>query len=268
MSSLSGPVALVTGASSGIGAAFAKRLAASGYDLVLVARREQRLVAAARELTSQYGVNVEVVVADLTDDDGIAKVVAHIEREPSLALLVNNAGFSGYGPFAEMSHEVLTGLIMIHVDATARLSRAAVPGMIARKSGAIINVSSLLSFSGTIPAGPPLPQRAMYSAAKAFMLTFSQALANELRDSGVVVQALTPGVVSTEFHGGRSTGPLIPMSADDVVHAALADLGAGEAVCVPGLADSTLLEQIGIAQRAVLISANKPELASRYVSSQ
>src|SRR5205807_3039608 len=178
------PRALITGASAGIGAAYAERLARDGYDVVLVARRRDRLEALAERLHREAGAHAEVLAADLTDPGALAQVEARAAGDESLALLVNNAGFGGYGPFVQVDPEVVDGLIDIHIRAVARLTRAALPGMVRRRAGGVINVASLLAVSGPVPADPP-PHRPPYAGAEAFMLAFTQALAGELTGTGV-----------------------------------------------------------------------------------
>jgi short-subunit dehydrogenase len=248
------PRALVTGASAGIGVAYAEQLSAMGYDLVLVARRRERLEAVAKRLG-----RAEVVVADLWH--GLKAVE---EAAAGVDLLVNNAGFGGYGRFATLEARVSDELIAVHVSAVTRLSRAALPKMVERGSGGIINVASLLALSGTLPVDP-LPARAVYSGCKAFMLAFTQTLAQELGGTGVTVQCCLPGRVATEFHTSQGM-PVVPgaMSAEDVVTASLAALARRELVCIPGLDDAAMFDRVGEAQRAVLATANRQELAQRY----
>jgi uncharacterized protein len=188
----------VTGASSGVGQAFADRLAADGWDLHITARREDRLRALAQRLTEQCGVRVQVHAADLTSPGDLARLEEAIAAAGP-DLLVNNAGFAGYREFPRVDPQVISGLIEVHALAVTRLTRAAVPAMLARGSGAIINMASLLAYSGPIPP-QPLPHRATYAAVKAFQVTFTQALAAELTGTGVQVQACCPGLVDTEFH--------------------------------------------------------------------
>jgi short-subunit dehydrogenase len=259
------PIALITGASSGIGRAFAERLAKGGHDLVLVARRKERLDALASALRKDHGSTCEVLVADLASEAGLAAV----ERRAGLgdvALLVNNAGVSRYRPFATLPPEAIDELVRLHVLGTTRLARAALPSMIERKHGAIINVASLLSVSGTLPL-VPLPPRAVYASAKAYLLAFSQLLAGEVGPNGVRVQALLPGVVATEFHDDmpEAKSKLPPaMTAEDVVTASLSALAAGEVVCIPPLEDAAFFDRIGEAQRGVFGSVRSSALAGRY----
>jgi uncharacterized protein len=182
--------ALVTGASSGIGAAFAERLAGEGYDLIVVARRRERLDALARRLHEEQGIDVDVLAADLADPTELRAVEERIGATTTLDLLVNNAGFSGYMPFAELDPDRAERLIRLQVVAPSRLARAALPGMMARGRGAIINVSSLLAFSASVPAAASLPKRATYAATKAYLNAFTALLHNELQGTGVRMQVL------------------------------------------------------------------------------
>ncbi|TMD41582.1 MAG: SDR family oxidoreductase [Chloroflexi bacterium] len=260
------PTALITGASSGLGASYARRLAEQGYDLVLVARRRDRLESLAADLRAASDVRSEVLVADLVEPDGRAAVQARAGRG-DIELLINNAGFPGYRPFVDLDPDVADDLIRLHVRVPTLLTRAALPHMLRRRSGAVINVASLLALSGTIPANP-MPYRAVYAGAKAYLLTFTQTLAGELKDSGVRLQLLLPGVVATEFHDqlniDRGRLASMAMQADEVVAASLAALDRGELLCVPGLEDPSLLEELGKAQRAVMEAGNRPQLAGRY----
>lgn len=260
------PTALITGAASGLGASYARRLAERGYDLVLVARRRDRLESLARELRSANGARSEVLTADLVEPEGFAGVQARAGRG-DLTLLINNAGFAGYRPFVDLDPEVADDLLRLHVRVPTLLSRATLPHMLRRHSGAIINVASLLSLSGTIPANP-MPYRAVYAGAKSYLLTFTQTLAGELKDSGVRLQVLLPGVVATEFHDqlniDRSRLASMTMQPDEVVAASLAALDRGELLCVPGLEDPSLVEELGKAQRALMEAGNRPQLAARY----
>lgn len=255
-------VALVTGASSGIGATYAERLASVGHDLVLVARRADRLEALAERLRERHGVLARVVIADLSEDRGIEAVTSSIEREPELAVLVNDAGFSGYGPFAEIPPERIDRLIEIHCRATTRLTRAALPGMISSGRGDIVNMGSLLAFSRSVPPDP-LPYRAIYAACKAFIVTFTISLHSELEGSGVRLMVCCPGLVASEFHGPNWHGPP-QMSAEDVVTACFSGLEAGETICLPGIEDPQVAEALDAAERAMIAHTRVTTLASRY----
>jgi short-subunit dehydrogenase len=187
------PRALITGASAGIGRAFAERLARDGYDVVVVARRRERLDALARQLERDHGVAAQVLAADLTQPDDLRRVEQYVAQDQALDLLVNNAGFPGYMPFVELDPDRAEELIRLHIVATTRLTRAALPGLVARDRGAIINVASMLAFSASIPGMSPLPKRAIYAACKAYIVSFSELLHHELEGTHVRVQALCPG---------------------------------------------------------------------------
>jgi short-subunit dehydrogenase len=259
--------ALVTGASSGIGQAFAERLARDGYDLILVARRRDRLEALAGRLREESSVSVDVLAADLTKSDELQKVENRIAREPALDLLVNNAGFGAYMPFVELAPGRAEELIRLQVLAVTLLTRAALPGMIARGKGAVINVSSRLAFSASLPS-PPLPKRAVYAATKSYINTFSRIVANELAGTGVRVQALCPGVVRTEFHEVQgmdaSRFPVGIMSPEDLVAASLAGLERDEVVCIPALDDPGLLAAVEASERRLFETSTGGEPSKRY----
>lgn len=222
--------ALITGASAGLGAAYARQLAATGTNLILVARRKDRLEELAGELRSRHGVTVEVVPADLSTSDGTALVEGRIAGSATLDLLINNAGFGGRTSFAKGEAADHLYMARVHVEAAIGLARAALPGMIDRGGGAVINVSSVAAFS-------PL-SGAMYSGTKSFLVMFSQNLRAELRSKGIVVQALCPGMTHTEFHQVAGIDKaIVPrpfwMTAEEVVRISLRRLGRG-VVCVPG----------------------------------
>jgi short-subunit dehydrogenase len=260
--------AIVTGASAGIGAVFARRLAERGDDLVLVARRTERL----EELAGTLGVRVEVLGADLAQPGDLSRV-AERAAGGDVTLLVNNAGINGYGPFAEIDPAVLAGVLAVNVTAPAVLTRAAIPGMVERGAGAVINVASLLAFAGALPPDP-LPHRATYAGTKGFMVTFSRTLAAELAGTPVRVQVLCPGYTATEFHLSAGTAPIQgtappdqprAMSAEDVVQASLVALDADEVVCAPGLDDAAAVDRL-VAAEAHLRSAGRPRAADRYLT--
>ncbi|WP_375756813.1 SDR family NAD(P)-dependent oxidoreductase [Corallococcus exercitus] len=252
--------ALVTGTSAGIGAVYARRLAALGYDLVLVARREERLKALAAELTAAHGIRAEVLRADLTVHADLQRVAARAAGE-DITLLINNAGVGGYGPFAQVEPTALEGLANLHMMAPMLATRAALPGMLARGKGAVVNVASLLAFSGALPPDP-LPHRATYAGAKAFLVHFTRTLAGELRGTPVKAQVVCPGMTFTEFNGGYPG----TMSPEDVVTASLVALERGETVCVPGLEAAEALAALEKAEVGLLRGATHT-LAGRYRAS-
>ncbi|RKH23136.1 SDR family NAD(P)-dependent oxidoreductase [Corallococcus praedator] len=249
--------ALVTGTSAGIGEVYARRLAALGHDLVLIARREERLHALAEKLTAAHGIRAEVMRADLTTDVDIHRVAERAAGE-DITLVINNAGVGGYGPFAQVEPAVLEGLAHLHILAPLLATRAALPGMLSRGRGAVINVASLLAFSGALPP-VPLPHRATYAGAKAFLVHFTRTLAGELRDTPVRAQVVCPGMTATEFNGGY-VGAMPP---EDVVTASLLALERNETVCVPGLEAEEALAALAQAE-AGMFRGNKNTLARRY----
>ena len=262
------PNALVTGASSGLGAAFAERLARDNYNLILVARRRERLDALAQHLRQDSSVNVEVLAADLTQSSELKVVEKRIAETSGLTMLVNNAGFGGYKAFVSLEPDQAEELIRLQVVAVTRLTRAVLPNMITRGHGAVINVSSRLAFSATLPS-PPLPRRATYAATIAYINMFTQILANELEGTGVHIQALCPGVVQTEFHQQVGIDPTsypasIVMTPEDVVKASLASLESGEVICIPALNDLDLLRQVEESQRRLFEQTTSGALAERY----
>lgn len=237
-------VALITGASSGMGEAFARKLALQGYNLVLVARREERLSALSSELQNNHHVKVEVVVADLTRESDIERVETKIGQLENVDMLINNAGFGTMGRFAETDLEGQLEMITLYVTAPTRLIHAALPKM--EKGGSIINVASLGAFVY-------VPGNVTYSATKAYLVVFSEILQMELKGRGIRVQALCPGFTMTEFHGKMGfDSSVIPkfmwMTPEDVVKESLQGLERGKVVYIPGLKNRVvvLLCRIGL----------------------
>lgn len=237
------PVALVTGASAGLGAVFAERLAQRGYDLILVARRRDRLVELQRQLSSAHGVRALVLTADLAEP-GAAKRLYDAVQEAgwNVDLLVNNAGFGHYGPFMDQELADLQRMCAINVASVAELAHLFGRHMRTRKSGAIINVASGAAFI-------PTPLFGLYGATKAFVLSLSQSLSAELEEAGVQVLCVCPGATATEFHGvavGKdgADNRVIPnvMTADAVVDQSLAALARHDWVVVPGFANKVQAE--------------------------
>ena len=229
------PTAFITGASSGLGAIFARRLAGQGYGLILVARRKERLEALAAEIRARHPVTVEVLPADLSIVADLERLEQRIGEIESLELLVNNAGFNAPGRFANVTPDKYRQMLSVHLMATVRLTRAALPGMLRRRKGGVINVSSLAAFF-------PLMGSSIYSATKSALVTFSQTLAIELEGSGVRVQALCPGFFDSEFHEtpdhkavGRWSVPKFMFGpAEPVVTESLKALRRGQVICIPG----------------------------------
>ena len=254
--------ALITGASSGIGAVYADRLARRGFDLVLVARNGDRLQALAARLTAETGRKIETIAADLTDKKDIARVEAAIRTNRELTLLVNNAGVGATAPLLASDIEKMEEMIAINVNALTRLTYAAVPGFVARGAGTLVNIASIVAVS-------PETLNGVYGGSKAFVLALSQSLQHEVGDKGVRVQAVLPGATATEFWGiaGLPVQHLpsaIVMTAEDLVDAALAGLDQGEKVTIPSLPSQDEWDAFDAARRAMSgrISSSVP--ASRY----
>lgn len=221
-------IALVTGATGGIGKEFATRYAARGLDLILVARREAELAAIAEELTRSHGCRAEVRVCDLTDAAARAALVEEL-RGRQVDVCVNNAGYGMYGPLAEADADRTSAMVELNCQALVELSQAVLPGMVERRSGTIINVASTAAFQ-------PLAQMAVYAATKAFVLSFSQALWSECKGTGVKVTAICPGPTETAFFEVAGADDVMTQrrTSEQVVATALAAVEKGRAYAVDG----------------------------------
>jgi short-subunit dehydrogenase len=255
-------IALVTGASAGIGATYADRLAHRGYDLLLVARNEARLEALADRLRRETGRTVELLVADLTDRPQLAEVEARLAGDPAISLLVNNAGMSLAGTIVTAPTEAVEQLIALNITAPALLAAAAARAFAARGGGAIVNIASVLALA-------PEMFDAAYSGTKAFMLNLSQGLAAEVGPRGVYVQAVLPGATRTEIweRSGKDVDSLpaeMLMEVGDLVDAALLGFDRGEAVTIPPLADDSGWQQMQAARLALAPQLSRREVAARY----
>jgi len=254
--------ALVTGASSGIGAVYADRLAQRGYDLILVARNKERLASLARRLTRDTGRSVETVAADLTDPADLRRVEQILRTNTDISLLVNNAGVGASAPLLASDVDKMEEMISLNVTALTRLTYAAVPEFVARRNGTIINIASIVAITHESLNG-------VYSGSKAFVLALTNSLVNELADKGIRVQAVLPGATATEFWdiAGKPVHQLPPqwvMSADDMVDAALVGLDLGEIVTIPALANSAEWERYEAARRAMAGKLSSTIPAPRY----
>ncbi|MFM9926015.1 SDR family oxidoreductase [Variovorax sp. H27-G14] len=262
MTAITQGTALITGASSGIGAVYADRLARRGYDLVLVARNGERLRALADRLTEQTGRKVEPLVADLTDAQGIARVEAVLRTHPGITLLVNNAGVGATAPLLASDIDKMEDMIALNVNVLTRLTYAAVPGFVARGAGTLVNIASIVAIS-------PETLNGVYGASKAYVLALSQSLQHELADKGVRVQAVLPGATATEFWAtaGLAVEHLpseIVMSAENMVDAALAGLDLGEQVTIPALPSQDEWNAFEAARRAMSGRLSSTAPAARY----
>ena len=243
------PRALVTGASSGLGASFARQLAAAGNDLVLVARSREPMEKLAAEMSTAHGTGAEILVADLADRVQLATVAERIGAG-DVGTVVNNAGFGFYGPVTTHGRDQELGMVDVDVAAVVALSHAAVQVMVPRGSGKLLNVASVAAFA-------PTPESATYSAAKSFVLLYTEALHDELAGTGVRVTVLCPGFTRTNFQSSAGiTGHGLPgfawAEADDVVRQGLASLSRNEAVCVPGLVNKVAAVSPRLAPRPVV----------------
>lgn len=254
--------ALITGASTGIGAVYADRLARRGYDLVLVARNRERLDALAKRITTQTHRSVEVLAADLNDKADLARVEEKLRTDASITLLVNNAGVAAVTSLAESDVDRMESMIDLNVTALTRLTAAVVPSLIARRAGAIINISSIVSVAPEVLNG-------VYGGSKAYVLAFSQSLRQELSGEGIRVQVVLPGATATDLwsSAGRPVEHLpkeIVMSAEDMVDAALAGFDAGEFATVPALPDVADWNTFEAARLALGPNLSRAKPAARY----
>jgi short-subunit dehydrogenase len=254
--------ALITGASSGIGAIYAQRLAARGYDLVLVARNRARLDTLATRLAAETGRKVEVLEADLTQKPGMLRVEERLQKDAAITMLVNNAGFGSAAPLLQSDPDRLEEMIVLNVTALTRLARAVGPAFVARGKGTIVNISSIVALAPELLNGT-------YSGSKAYVLSLTQALHAELSPKGVRVQAVLPGATRTEFWdiAGHSADQLPQewvMEAGDMVDAALAGLDAGELVTIPALPAIEDWEKFNAARLALGPGLSRSQPAARY----
>ncbi len=244
--------ALITGASSGIGLDFAHQFAQGGYDVVLVARGQQKLDELARELSGKHGVRALAVSADLSDAAAPGKLMERLKAEGiQVDVLINNAGFAAYGAFAETNLEDETRMIAVNITALTALTKAVLPGMLARKQGRILNVASTAAFQ-------PGPLMAVYYATKAYVLSFSEALAEETRGTGVSVTCLCPGPTRTGFQARAKMEESKLVNGKDIMDSATVAragyeaLHRGQAVAIPGMMNKLLAQSVRLMPRAAV----------------
>ena len=254
--------ALITGASTGIGAVYADRLAKRGHDLILVARNKERLASLARRLANDTNRKVETVEADLTSPADLQRVEDIRRTNAGISLLVNNAGVGATGPLVASDVDKMDNMIRLNVTALTRLTYAAVPGFVARGNGTVINISSIVAIA-------PETLNGVYGGTKAFVLALSHSLVHELADKGVRVQAVLPGATATEFWDiagvpVHQLPPQIVMLADDMVDAALAGLDLGEIVTIPSLANEAEWDRYEAARRFMSGKLSSVIPAPRY----
>lgn len=254
--------AVITGASSGIGAVYADRLAKRGYDLLLIARDGQRLATLAEALRSETGRTVNVLAADLTVKADLRRVEERLRSDASISALVNNAGFGAVAGLLKSDIDTLENMIDLNVTALTRLTAAVLPGLVERKRGTVINIASIVAVNPEVLNGT-------YSGSKAYVVNFTQSLFNELKGTGVQVQVVNPGATSTKFWG-RFGVPLSYFedssltSAEDCVDAALAGLDQGELVTFPTVADDSYLKRFDEARTALYPLMLSKQVAPRY----
>lgn len=254
-------IAVVTGASSGIGAAYADRLAARGHALLLVARRQDRLDALAVQLSSTHGVSVQTLVADL----GLPSDLGALEKRLStehVAMLVNNAGAGGLGPTAKSTADKMEQLIRLNIVALTRLSQAALIGFRARDAGTLVNLGSIMAFA-------PSPGGAVYSGSKAYVLNFTESLQLEHAGSAIRIQVVLPGPIRTEFFTSQGmSDKIFPdesyITAEQLVDAALAGLDAGELVTHPTLTQLEIWSEIQSTRKRYLTDTTAGRVSARY----
>jgi uncharacterized protein len=258
------PIAVVSGASSGIGAVYADRFAKRGYDLILVARRADRLEALAQKISRAYPVRAEVMTADLANEPDLVRVEQMLATNPAVRVLVNNAGLMKRRPIAKSPLQDSLSQIALNITSLTRLTHAVLPAFILRNDGVIINISSVLAIHA-------MPVSSVYSGTKAFVLNFSRGLQNELAETGVKVQVVLPSPIATDIwdDSGLSLSVLNPdtvMSAETLVDAALAGLDKGESITWPSVADFSLCEQYDAARSKLFAATQAGKPAPRYIA--
>ncbi len=254
--------AVVTGASSGIGKVYADRLAARGYNLLLIARRGDLLQQIAADLQQRFPVQVEILVADLAQPAGLSEAVKKAAGDESVTFLVNNAGISAFGPLADVSPEIMTTMVALNITALSALTMAVLPGFQKRNAGTIVNIGSVVGFG-------PYPEVPIYGPTKAYVLNFTQILQQQLAGTGVRVQLVAPGATVSEIWDKigvplSALDPAAVMTTDDCVDAAFSGLDRGELITVPPVHDDSLIRTFEAASAALRPATQTGQPAPRY----
>jgi short-subunit dehydrogenase len=256
--------AVVTGASGGVGALYAAGLAERGYDLLLVGRQQASLDAVAATVTKKANVKVSTIAADLAEATDLARVAARLSNDPAITVLVNNAGAASFGPLARQSTETVDEMIAVNVTALTRLTHAVLPGFLARGTGSIVNIASVLAFH-------PWAQFAVYNASKAYVVSFSQTLQSEVADKGVLVQVVSPPPIDTDFwnKAGLPVSNLpagAVMKPRDLVDVALKGLDRRETWVFPSLPDPAIWDDHQKTRQALVGGLMRGAPAARYAA--
>jgi short-subunit dehydrogenase len=255
--------ALITGASTGIGAVYADRLAKRGYDLILIARNGKLLNELAITLSAATGRKVEALPADLTNKADLRKIEDRLKSDASITTLVNNAGFGGVSTLLDSNADEMENMIELNITALLRLTKAVLPGLVERKNGAIINISSIVAVNPELLNG-------VYSGTKAFVLNLTQSLHKEVSDKGIQLQAVLPGATASEFWdragiGGHQNLPSeIVMSSEEMVDASLVAFDRKELVTIPALPDVADWDKFNAARIALAPNLSRKHSAERY----
>jgi short-subunit dehydrogenase len=266
MNASSRGTAVVTGASSGIGAVYADRLAKRGYDLILVARNKERLDTLAARIGSETGRDVEVVAADLGKKADLSRVERILKENASITMLVNNAGVGSVAPLLNADVDKMEDMIFLNVTALTRLTYAVAPAFVARGKGTLVNISSIVAIATEMLNG-------VYNASKSYVLALSQSLQHELAAKGVRVQAVLPGATATEFwdvagNPHQNLPTEIVMNVEDMVDAALVGLDNGEVVTIPGLQDESDWNRLETERLSISRKFGNSKPAPRYASNK
>lgn len=244
--------AIITGATSGIGASFAKILASRGYNLIITGRRKEKIQKLADELSKKYNIKIEVIIAELSNEKDVSNIIEHISKINNIDILINNAGYSIFKNFSDTTNTEIDKIVSVHILTVTKIINAVLPKMTRQGYGNIINVSSL----GAIL---PIKKDAVYCGTKSFLITFSESLYMEVRDKGIKVQALCPGLTRTDFHSKlnmkssdkEKLEQFELMSPDEVADYSLKCLNKNRVICIPGSRKRVLAKLVSILPRSL-----------------